>query len=421
MIRLVRVFLGVGFAGVAVALSTRQGLLLVVALGMWAAALMALLWHRWALAGIRVATRFDPERVFPGESARLTIAVENRSLLPVPWLMIQIRMPQQLRPLKGTVRVEPSQRALLLEQHFTLAHRQRVTRRIDVTGVSRGAHRLGEVLLFSSDPLHLGDVTGQVSTGGELLVYPRTVPIRDAALTSLRPFGVQEVRGRLFSDPEKVVGVRPYRPEDPPRQIHWKATARQPEEIMVKETDPSVQPALLLLVDPVEYRQGQEFLAESTVDLAAEAAASLARWAFERRWSLGLGVRGLTAGSGRQVRVPMGRQRDQLRRVLTALAAMVPAGFFIDRGRWLAAETRRIGHGTRVVLVVGRADRAAGGWMTGLERRGFPAQILTVSADGSEAGVRATPWARLAGLGDAGDGEPGGPAPGTVRDAWARS
>lgn len=396
MIRLIRAFLTMGLVGAITGLSTHQGLLLVAALGMWAAAGLGLVWQRWALAGIAVHTHFLPERLFPGESTVLTIAVENRKWLPVAWLMIQVRMPHQLVPQRGTVRVERSQLAVLLEQHFTLGGRQRVSRRVAVVGASRGAHRLGPVLLFSSDPLHLGEVMGQVPTQGEVLVYPRTLPVHDAALTSLRPFGAREIRGHLFFDPEKVVGTRTYRPTDPPRQIHWKATARQPDEIMVKQLDPSVAPALLLLVDPVEYRDGSEVIADATVEMSALAAASLARWGFEHRWSLGLGVRGLFAGSGREVRVAMGRQPDQLRRVLTALAAMVPAGFFIDRGRWLHSETRRIGYGTRVVLVVGRADRAAGLWMAQLERRGFPVQILSVGQDPPDPGVRSTPWSHVA-------------------------
>jgi uncharacterized protein (DUF58 family) len=59
----------------------------------------------------------------------------------------------------------------------------------------------------------------------------------------------RKVLRRVTTDRADVRGVRPYRPGDPIRSIHWRSTARR-RELMVREYDAAPAPDLVLIVEP---------------------------------------------------------------------------------------------------------------------------------------------------------------------------
>jgi len=57
-------------------------------------------------------------------------------------------------------------------------------------------------------------------------VPPRIVALEGYNLSSRRPIGEIRLAHRLFEDPTRLAGVRPYQHGDPLNRIHWRATAR---------------------------------------------------------------------------------------------------------------------------------------------------------------------------------------------------
>ena len=54
----------------------------------------------------------------------------------------------------------------------------------------------------------------------------KIVPLEGYDLTSRRPIGDVLMTHRLFEDPTRISGVRPYEMGDPLNRVHWRATAR---------------------------------------------------------------------------------------------------------------------------------------------------------------------------------------------------
>lgn len=82
---------------------------------------------------------------------------------------------------------------------------------------------------------------------------------------------------RITSDQADVRGVRPFRPGDSLRWIHWRTTARRGEP-MVREYDVPPSPALLLVVDPwLPAQPGEADLRnlEAALELAATISAAV--------------------------------------------------------------------------------------------------------------------------------------------------
>src|SRR5439155_15517711 len=75
---------------------------------------------------------------------------------------------------------------------------------------------------------------------------------------------------RATSDPADVRGVRPYRPGDSMRWVHWRSSARR-RQLLVREYDAAPSPDLVIVVEP--WASGREDPGESA---RLEAALSLA-------------------------------------------------------------------------------------------------------------------------------------------------
>ena len=58
------------------------------------------------------------------------------------------------------------------------------------------------------------------------MVYPKVLPLPKYDFASERPIGEIRLQNRLFEDPTRTAGVRPYQVGDPLQRVHWRATAR---------------------------------------------------------------------------------------------------------------------------------------------------------------------------------------------------
>ena len=118
----------------------------------------------------------------------------------------------------------------------------------------------------------------QTLTPNAIIVYPRVHEIAELGFPALQPFGETRVAHHLLTDPARVVGIRDYRPEDPFRGIHWKATARM-MRLQVKVEEPVTAPQLGIFVNLDTFDHYWEGLDVEVAEQAIEVAASIAVWA----------------------------------------------------------------------------------------------------------------------------------------------
>jgi len=101
----------------------------------------------------------------------------------------------------------------------------------------------------------------------------------------------RKVLRRATLDQADVCGVRPYRPGDSMRAVHWRSSARR-RELMVREYDAAPSPDLLLVVDPwlpADSSDADRNRLEAALSLAATVAAT---------WTRAMGTRVALAVSG---------------------------------------------------------------------------------------------------------------------------
>ena len=90
----------------------------------------------------------------------------------------------------------------------------------------RGYYQVGPLVLETGDLFGLHRRFRIVTEPVYIMVYPKVVPLPGYDLASRRPIGEIRLTHRLFEDPTRIAGVRPYQPGDPLNRVHWTATAR---------------------------------------------------------------------------------------------------------------------------------------------------------------------------------------------------
>jgi uncharacterized protein (DUF58 family) len=258
---------------------------------------------------------------------------------------------------------------------------------------ARGFHPFGPVTLRTGDVF--GFAAQELELPGEdyLLVYPRIVTLERLGLPAHDPFGdVPLQRQWLFEDPLRAVGVREYRPGDSLRRLHWKATARAPDQqLQVKLLEPTTTYRLMVLLNVSTFSehwawQGYD---PELLEAAITVAASVASWGAEQGYQIGLSANAKAYRSRMALRMPPSRDPRQLMHVLEALATLVPMAT-MGAQTLVELEERDLAYGTTVVMVTAVADDALVRQLARLRRAGHRPALLVVGdmrADASLDGV----------------------------------
>jgi uncharacterized protein (DUF58 family) len=332
------------------ALITITGLMLGVVLFAWN-------WNRHVLENITYRRRFHHRRAFPGEQLEVQLLLENHKWLPVTWLQIEDEWPSAFGPVDPWLLSASSGPAVgYLVNVYSLRWYERVRRRYLLIARQRGVYSAGPAHLISGDPFGLFEDGTALPQRNLLIVYPEIKPLEEFGLDAKDPFGNVRAQQRLFEDPNRIMGIRDYRTDDSFRHIHWKATART-GSLQVRQYEPSRMQNLVLCLNIATFEQHIRGVWPQMVEYVITVAASLAAWALENEYAVGLLANATLAQTDRPLRTQPGRSRDQLSNLLETMAGI---SYFVtsDYARFVVEESTRIPWGATLVAITGLIDEA---------------------------------------------------------------
>jgi len=364
---------------VAGALLGAPGLLLIgglTLLSRW----LTTLWSRYGLESIAYERRIGTGRAVWGDQVALDIEVWNRKLLPVPLLTADDHVTDTLRVTgRSLVASErPGQGAL--QNSWSLLWYERVVRHLVIDARRRGTFSFGPIRLTVSDLFERGTNSEERELPDELLVRPRTVPVR-APHAAQAPLGTARARSSLFTDPSRFAGVRPYQPGDPVRRIHWRASARLGEPVS-RRYEPVHERQVLLAVD-LQTVPGPHWLMlfdDDQVEALCVAAASLARRMLRTDTACGLLVGAQLAGGRRWAYLPPSAAASQLGRIEDVLARVQPI-LSLPFERLLSVVPRRLAPGGTVLSLGARDPEQYADRLRRLSRGGYAVTHLAFGPD----------------------------------------
>ncbi len=224
-----------------------------------------------------------------GNQVSVEVLIKNAGALPVPWVILEDLLPRKaLEQRPPRLRVEGKRLQLRM-----LPAGKEIAIRYAIECQARGYYQIGPLILETGDLFGLHRRYRVEAEPLFLLVYPRVVPLQGYELASRRPIGDVRMTHRLYEDPTRIAGVRPYELGDPLNRLHWRATART-GQLHSKVYEPSTLAGATLLLDFHEqsyHRQGEPHRSE----LAVTTAVALANAVSELGQQVGLITNGRDA------------------------------------------------------------------------------------------------------------------------------
>jgi uncharacterized protein (DUF58 family) len=280
------------------------------------------------LSAVRTCKQLNAEI---GDKVAVRVVVRNDGRLPVPWVLLEDLLPKPA--ITGRFpRLKIKGRRVVLRM---LSAGGETTLDYQVLCQLRGYYQIGPVVMESGDLFGLHRRYRVDAEPHFLLVYPKVVPLVGYDLASRRPIGDVRLTHRLFEDPTRIGGVRPYEAGDPLNRVHWRATART-GTLHSKIYDPSTLAGATILLDL--HQAGYPARGEPhRSELAVTAAASLANAVYEMGQQVGLVSNGRDAVD--RIRQEGWAQHDfRTRRAVRQTAAMREES---ERLQPVVVETRR--------------------------------------------------------------------------------
>lgn len=332
---------------------------------------------RRSLGKLRVQRRL-PTRAFTGETVDAEVVLHNTSLLPLPWIRIQESVPLDLQ-------TGESYRLVA-----SIGGRSRSVQRFHLFCHRRGYFPLGPLRLTTGDLFGFAQSAWEEKERPHITVYPKVLTLEQLGLPSRLPFGTLRSRQRIFLDPTRMAGVRPYVSGDTIRHIHWRASAHD-DSLLVKKFQPSMALTTMVVLDldqfsypPRERLGGSEW--------AVVIAASLANHIIGQRQETGLLTNGLDpfsqgdanpipgmTGQGHLMGILEVLARIQLRRDPDATEpmdenALSPSRFALHT--WLPTHAASLGWGTTLLIVTPLLSEQLLWSLHALNRRGLNVQVV---------------------------------------------
>lgn len=169
------------------------------------------------------ARRFASDEVLEiGGVAEIKVAVQNTSRWSIPWLMIEDALPiEALTQPPFHIKAKGARLALV---RLPPGGMRILSYKVEF--LRRGYYQIGPLLAETGDAFGLHRRFRVLTEPHFVLVMPKVLPLEGYSLSSRRPIGEIRLAHRLFEDPTRLAGVRPYQQGDPLNRIHWRATAR---------------------------------------------------------------------------------------------------------------------------------------------------------------------------------------------------
>jgi uncharacterized protein (DUF58 family) len=346
------------------------------------AAVQAWVFQRFGVRKLRYERYFNTRACYPGDQVEMVERISNRQLLPVPWLRLESLIHANLR-FEQQFNLNISD-GVMFQNHrsfFSLMSYTQITRRHKVTCLDRGCYRLNSATLTSGDVLGLYKTSKMLKVGGELLVYPKPVPLKEIELPSHSWHGEAIVKRWIIDDPFMIAGTREYRMGDPLKGINWKATARS-GKLQVHQHDYTAEHRLMIYFNVEDnetmWRQVNNVpLMEKGISYAA----AFAELGIERGMETGFGTNAYSIDAPKEpVSVDPMNGYAQLELLLDTMARLIVARS-LPFDTFLEQEAERMVTGMDILIIsayVGEKMRLP---MEQLRRNGNAVDVFLLQAD----------------------------------------
>lgn len=208
-------------------------------------------WAEYVLDFLRITGDGSAILTAPGETVSWTCCTENHSRLPVPFVRLELRFPNELVPDHRDQWVRTHSHEGLqkwhVEERLTLGSRQSRSRKVTFVPSRRGFYTVGDCRVSAGDLLGFQEKSMEVP-GGNLVVMPEAAKSAQSVTAVSGFLGDLSVRRFILEDPILTVGFRDYTGREPMKDVSWTRTAIT-GKLQVKQYDYTAEQTVTVLLN----------------------------------------------------------------------------------------------------------------------------------------------------------------------------
>ena len=355
-----------------------SGQALVIGLGVMGllVALVSWLWNKLSLEEVHYEREIEQTRVFRGEETKLKLSLTNRKPVPLGKLDLEDEYPEEIEIVGAEVVPSSNPKSMIMRLHTSLSWYERIRWEYTIRCDTRGFYRFGPARMESGDLFGFFESETTHVANDYLLVYPRVVPLPELGLPPLRPQGDTWGGIEIFQDLSRPAGLREYQIGDPMKLIDWKNTARM-GQLQVRTFEPSSNFTVILVVAVETSRRSWEGYSPANLERVITASASIASYAADRQYSIGLFSNGVPILTDRPMKLEAASTPEQLAIILEALATIMPLPMGPMAGQ-LEVNLRQFPTGSTLVMVAAILSDELVERVANLRRQGYRVVVVFV-------------------------------------------
>lgn len=224
---------------------------LILILAVTLIALLERFWAKYAMDYIRFSGECDTLLAEPGQTVTWHSRVENHSRLPIPFVRLELRFPNEMQPPKSDRWFTGHSRTGLQQWHteerLSLLPRRSCTRSLCFVPKQRGQFHPGSCRLSIGDLLGFRETAREIPAG-RLIVMPPPASHKPSLEAVGSFLGDISVRRFILEDPILTIGFRDYTGREPMKDVSWTRTAMT-GKLQVKQYDHTAEQTVTVLLN----------------------------------------------------------------------------------------------------------------------------------------------------------------------------
>lgn len=196
---------------------------------------------------LKVERKIENNRIHPGESFTIETVVENNKWLPVSFLIIKQKLPNDFQYVQN-INVEKAGSKFFHVSMYNMMKYERRKRKYNVKVNKRGTYLFHHMEITVGDIFGFSAQTRPAENFNEVVVYPKIMDLNNFRFKTVNSLGDNIIKRWIFKDPLYIKGIREYNIEDRMKDIHWKSSLKM-NKLMVKEYDYTSEKELVLIVN----------------------------------------------------------------------------------------------------------------------------------------------------------------------------
>ncbi|MCX7694195.1 MAG: DUF58 domain-containing protein [Caloramator sp.] len=186
----------------------------------------------------------DVDKIYctTNEEINLQTTVENKSVLPIPYVEVD-----KIFIIEDNFK----------KDYFSLMPLEKVTLNNKINFKYRGIYNLGPIDIKLWDAFGIICFKKRIDIGKKIYVYPKIHYIDNLKLPNYRPLGTHKAKSSTNEDYTSIRNIRGYVVGDNLKRVHWKLSAKR-GELQIKEYDISGTNAVNIVLDMTEVYKNMD-------------------------------------------------------------------------------------------------------------------------------------------------------------------